>query len=190
MLVEFPLFAAGINYFPGEISALRVFEPRYLLLIGDSIVKEKKFLVGRNLDEINQIVSEVEIIEHQDISNAEQLVIIESKKLFKVKNIDLNQEYPMCSAIEHNDIGLPPSIGELDELEKKIKKMTAKLIEQGLNTNIPEFVIDSENRLIKLWELCIYTPMDLNIKNVLINENDISKRFVILTNYVDNVIKT
>jgi hypothetical protein len=157
--------------------------------MGDSIVKEKNFLVGRNLDEINQIVSEVEIIEHQDISNAEQLVIIESKKLLKVKNIDLNQEYPMCSVVEHNDIGLPPSIIELDELENKIKKMTAKLIEQGLNTNIPEFVIDSENRLIKLWELCIYTPMDLKIKNVLINENDISKRFVILSNYVDNVIK-
>ena len=25
MLVEFPFFAAGINYFPGEISALRYF---------------------------------------------------------------------------------------------------------------------------------------------------------------------
>ncbi len=35
MLVEFPIFGAGINYFPTEISALRVFEPRYLLLIGD-----------------------------------------------------------------------------------------------------------------------------------------------------------
>ena len=79
---------------------------------------------------------------------------------------------------------------ELDELEKKITKMTAKLIEQGLNTTIPEFVIDSENRLIKLWELCIYTPMDLNIKNVLINENDISKRFEILSTYIDNVIKS
>jgi len=158
-------------------------------LIGDSIVKEKNFLVGRNLDQINQIVSEVNIIEHQDISNAEQLVIIESINLLKVKNIDLNQEYPMCSAVEHNDIGLPPSIDELDELEKKITKMTAKLIEQGLNTTIPEFVIDSENRLIKLWELCIYTPMDLNIKNVLINENDISKRFEILSTYIDNVIK-
>ncbi len=42
MLVEFPFFAAGINYFPGEISALRVFEPRYLLLIGDSIIDSKK----------------------------------------------------------------------------------------------------------------------------------------------------
>ena len=63
MLVEFPFFAAGINNFPGEISALRVFEPRYLLLIGDSIIKEQNFLVGRNLEEINQIVSEVEIIE-------------------------------------------------------------------------------------------------------------------------------
>ena len=52
MLVEFPFFVAGINYFPGEISALRVFEPRYLLLIGDSIINSKNFLVGRNIEKL------------------------------------------------------------------------------------------------------------------------------------------
>ena len=93
MLVEFSFFAAGINNFPGEISALRVFEPRYLLLIGDSIINEQNFLVGRNLEEVNQIVSEVEILEHQDITNAEQLVIVETKKLHKVKNINIDNEY-------------------------------------------------------------------------------------------------
>jgi Lon protease-like protein len=189
MLVEFPFFAAGINNFPGEISALRVFEPRYLLLIGDSIIKEQNFLVGRNLEEIHQIVSEVEIIEHQDISNAEQLVIVETKKLHKVKNFNMENEYPICYVSEHTDVGLPPNIDELDDLEKNIKKMTAKLIEQGLNTSIPEFLIDSENRFNKLWELCIYTPMDINTKNLLISENDISKRFELLYKYVENMLK-
>ena len=66
---------------------------------------------------------------------------------------------------DHNDIGLPPDINELDILEKNIKKMTAKLIEQGLNTTIPEFIVDRDNRINKLWELCIYTPMDLKTKN-------------------------
>jgi Lon protease-like protein len=48
MIVEFPFFAAGINYFPHEISVLRIFEPRYLLLIGDSIKITVHFvLVGR-----------------------------------------------------------------------------------------------------------------------------------------------
>ena len=96
MLVEFPFFAAGINYFPGEISALRVFEPRYLLLIGDSIVNSKNFLVGRNMEELGQVVSEVEILEHQDISNAEQLVVIECKNLYVVKEIITENEYPIC----------------------------------------------------------------------------------------------
>ena len=89
---------------------------------------------------------------------------------------------------EHNDVGLPPDVDELESLEKKIKKMTAKLIEQGLNTTIPEFLIDSDNRLNKLWELCIYTPMDLETKNYIINQNDIFKRYEILNNYVDSVL--
>ena len=188
MLVEFPFFVAGINYFPGEISALRVFEPRYLLLIGDSIINSKNFLVGRNIEKLGQIVSEVEILEHQDISNAEQLVIIECKNLYKVKEISLDNEYPLCKVNDHNDIGLPPDVIELDNLEKNIKKMTAKLIEQGLNTSIPEFEVDSDNRINKLWELCIYTPMDLETKNYILNQNDISKRYETLFNYVDSIL--
>ena len=188
MLVEFPFFAAGINYFPGEISALRVFEPRYLLLIGDSIVNSKSFLVGRNMEELGQVVSEVEILEHQDISNAEQLVVIECKNLYKVKEIITENEYPICKINDHNDVGLPPGVNELDNLEKNIKKMTAKLIEQGLNTTIPEFLVDSENRINKLWELCIYTPMDLETKNYILNQNDIFKRYETLLNYVESVL--
>ena len=69
MLVEFPIFGAGINYFPTEISALRVFEPRYLLLIADSILNEKNFIVSSSLSDKYVIGSEVEIVEHQDIIN-------------------------------------------------------------------------------------------------------------------------
>ena len=57
MIVEFPLFGAGINYFPTEISALRVFEPRYLLLIGDIIKDNKNFLVSKNLEEIEKKIT-------------------------------------------------------------------------------------------------------------------------------------
>ena len=188
MLVEFPFFAAGINYFPGEISALRVFEPRYLLLIGDSIINSKNFLVGRNMEELGQVVSEVEILEHQDISNAEQLVVIECKNLYKVKEISIENEYPLCKVNDHNDVGLQPDKNELDILEKKIKKMTAKLIEQGLNTTIPEFIVDSDNRINKLWELCIYTPMDIETKDFILNQNEIFKRYETLLNYVESVL--
>ena len=66
MIVEFPIFGAGIIYFPTELSALRVFEPRYLLLIADAIKQRKTFCVSNNLGEEGQVISEVEIIEHRD----------------------------------------------------------------------------------------------------------------------------
>ena len=87
-------------------------------------------------------------------------------------------------------MGLPPGVDELDILEKNIKKMTAKLIEQGLNTTIPDFLVDSENRINKLWELCIYTPMDLETKNYILNQNDIFKRYETLFNYVESVLNS
>ena len=90
----------------------------------------------------------------------------------------------------HYDVGLPPGVNELDILEKNIKKMTAKLIEQGLNTTIPEFLVDNENRINKLWELCIYTPMDLETKNYILNQNDIFKRYETLLKYVESVLNS
>ena len=153
MLVEFPFFAAGINYFPGEISALRVFEPRYLLLIGDSIVNSKSFLVGRNMEELGQVVSEVEILEHQDISNAEQLVVIECKNLYKVKEIITENEYPICRIIDHNDVGLPPGVDELDisklstVVRAKYGSINAAQEKLGTVEEIKEIFIDFQKNL-------------------------------------------
>ena len=189
MLVDFPIFGAGINYFPTEISALRVFEPRYLLLIGDAIKDDKNFLVSKNLEELHQTVSEVRIIEHQDISNAEQLIIIECLKLHKLKKISINSEYPLSKVEEFNEIGLPPSIDELATLEKCVSRLIAKLIESGINLAIPEFIVNNENRLRKLHELCITTPLDLNTRYLIIDENDLYKKYEILNNFVQKQLK-
>ncbi len=189
MLVDFPIFGAGINYFPTEISALRVFEPRYLLLIGDAIKDDKNFLVSKNLEELHQTVSEVRIIEHQDISNAEQLIIIECLKQHKLKKISINSEYPFSSVEEFNEIGLPPSIDELAILEKYVSRLIAKLIESGINLAIPEFIVNNENRLRKLHELCITTPLDLDTRYLIIDENDLYKKYEILNNFVQKQLK-
>lgn len=189
MLVDFPIFGAGINYFPTEISALRVFEPRYLLLIGDAIKDARNFLVSKNLEELHQTVSEVRIIEHQDISNAEQLIIIECIKLHKLKKISINSEYPLSRVEEFNEIGLPPSIDELAILEKYISRLIAKLIESGINLAIPEFIVNNENRLRKLHELCITTPLDLDTRYLIIDENDLYKKYEILNKFVEKQLE-
>jgi Lon protease-like protein len=189
MLVDFPIFGAGINYFPTEISALRVFEPRYLLLIGDAIKDDKNFLVSKNLEDLHQTVSEVRIIEHQDISNAEQLVIIECLEVHKLKKISIDSEYPFCKVEEFNEVGLPPSVAELTVLEKSISRLIAKLIENGINLAIPEYIVNYENRLNKLHELCITTPLDLKTRYLIIDENDLYKKYEILNKYVEKQLE-
>ena len=187
MIVEFPIFGAGIIYFPTEISALRVFEPRYLLLIADAIKQRKTFCVSSNLDEESQIISEVEIIEHRDISNAEQLVLVKCVNLYKTKSIKTDKEYPICNAEIIIDIGLPPTTEELDKLQIKVKESLSELIEKGLDIDIPTFEIETENRILSLWEICSKIPMTMNLRNKLLLSNDISYRFNLLKNYLDEV---
>ena len=187
MIVEFPLFGAGIIYFPTELSALRVFEPRYLLLIADAIKQSSTFCVSNNLDEENQVISEVEIIEHRDISNAEQLVLVKCINLYKIKSIKIDKEYPVCNAEIIIDVGLPPKIEELKNLQIKINKSLSELIDKGLDIDIPTFEIDTENRILSLWEICTKIPMTMDLRNKLLLSNDINYRFKMLESYLEEI---
>ena len=187
MIVEFPLFGAGIIYFPTELSALRVFEPRYLLLIADAIKQRSTFCVSNNIDDENQIVSEVEIIEHRDISNAEQLVLVKCINLYKIINIKTDKEYPICNAEILINVGLPPKIEQLNKLQLKITNNLSELIEKGLDIDIPIFEIDTENRILSLWEFCSKIPMTMDLRNKLLNSNDINYRFKLLDNYLNEI---
>ena len=187
MIVEIPLFGAGINYFPTEISVLRVFEPRYLLLIGDSIKHDTLFSVGKNLSEIGQIVSEVKIIDHKDISNAEQIVVVECTGLIKTLDLLSENEYPKALCERISDIGLPPTEEELIKLQKDITKGIGKMVEQGLDIDLPVFEIDTSNRILKLWELSSKIPMSDDLRSKIIYENDVLKRYEILKSYVNKI---
>ena len=187
MIVEIPLFGAGINYFPTEISVLRVFEPRYLLLIGDSIKNDTLFSVGKNLSEIGQIVSEVKIIDHKDISNAEQIVVVECTGLIKTLDLLSEDEYPKALCERISDIGLPPTEEELIKLQKDITKGIGKMVEQGLDIDLPVFEIDTSNRILKLWELSSKIPMSDDLRSKIIYENDVLKRYEILKSYVNKI---
>ena len=187
MIVEIPLFGAGINYFPTEISVLRVFEPRYLLLIGDSIKNDTLFSVGKNLSEICQIVSEVKIIDHKDISNAEQIVVVECTGLIKTLDLLSENEYPKALCERISDIGLPPTEEELIKLQKDITKGIGKMVEQGLDIDLPVFEIDTSNRILKLWELSSKIPMSDDLRSKIIYENDVLKRYEILKSYVNKI---
>ena len=187
MIVEIPLFGAGINYFPTEISVLRVFEPRYLLLIGDSIKNDTFFSVGKNLSEIGQIVSEVKIIDHKDISNAEQIVVVECTGLIKTLDLLSENEYPKALCERISDIGLPPTEEELIKLQKDITKGIGKMVEQGLDIDLPVFEIDTSNRILKLWELSSKIPMSDDLRSKIIYENDVLKRYEILKSYVNKI---
>lgn len=187
MIVEIPLFGAGINYFPTEISVLRVFEPRYLLLIGDSIKNDTTFSVGKNLSETGQIVSEVKIIDHKDISNAEQIVVVECTGLIKTLDLLSENEYPKALCEIVSDIGLPPTEEELIKLQKDITKGIGKMVEQGLDIDLPVFEIDTSNRILKLWELSSKIPMSDDLRSKIIYENDVLKRYEILKSYVNKI---
>ena len=187
MIVEIPLFGAGINYFPTEISVLRVFEPRYLLLIGDSIKNDTLFSVGKNLSEIGQIVSEVKIIDHKDISNAEQIVVVECTGLIKTLDLLSENEYPKALCERISDIGLPPTEEELIKLQKDITKGIGEMVEQGLDIDLPVFEIDTSNRILKLWELSSKIPMSDDLRSKIIYENDVLKRYEILKSYVNKI---
>ena len=90
-------------------------------------------------------------------------------------------------AEEYTEIGLPPSKEELEELQKNITRAIAKMVENGLDIDLPNYVYDSQNRINKLNELCIVMPMNIDLRNEIIKENDLYKKYEILNSYTKNI---
>ena len=82
---------------------------------------------------------------------------------------------------------MPPTIEELDALQIRIKDSLSELIEKGLDIDIPTFEIDTENRILSLWEICSKIPMTMDLRNKLLLSNDISYRFNLLNNYLNEI---
>ena len=82
---------------------------------------------------------------------------------------------------------MPPTTDQLDNLQIKIKESLSELIEKGLDIDIPTFEIDTENRILSLWEICSKIPMTMDLRNKLLLSNDISYRFNLLENYLDEI---
>jgi len=94
-----------------------------------------------------------------------------------------------CFVDEIIDVGLPPSEEELLQLQSDIKKVISMLIEQGLDMQLPDFEIDTESRIISLWNLCTKVPMSIEMRNKLLSHNSIDDRFEELNNYVQLILK-
>ena len=63
------------------------------------------------------------------------------------------------------------------------------LIEQGLDMQLPDFEIDTESRIISLWNLCTKVPMSIEMRNKLLSHNSIDDRFEELSKYVQLILK-
>jgi hypothetical protein len=75
----------------------------------------------------------------------------------------------------------------LINLQKDITKGIGKMVEQGLDIDLPVFEIDTSNRILKLWELSSKIPMSDDLRSKIICENDVLKRYEILKSYVNKI---
>ena len=62
-----------------------------------------------------------------------------------------------------------------------------KMVEQGLDIDLPIFENDTSNRILKLWELTAKVPMIDELRKSLIEEKEIIKRYEILVNYIKSI---
>ena len=65
--------------------------------------------------------------------------------------------------------------------------MGSEMCIRDRDINLPNFIYDSENRINKLNELCIVMPMNIDLRNEIIKENDLYKKYEILNSYTKNI---
>ena len=131
----------------------------------------------------------------------------QTKNIGKIKLLGVDQDGRNITLFIHNKTLLKSSIlalydkwgQELERLNLDVTKPKIRLKSKNIvKENMLAFVqfIDSENEsqsnkqvVNKLHELCITTPLDLKTRYLIIDENDLYKKYEILNKFVEKQLE-
>lgn len=170
---EMPFFPLGVTLLPNDLLPLRIFEPRYIQLINDSVENNTTFGIpyvkNSIMQEFGSEVRVTEILKRR--ANGEMVITIEGMDNFKV--VDFQKDF-------YDKLYSGGTISKIPKLEKIVNSEILDLANE-LRFNLR----NSENNKIDLFEIATLLKLNdeekfkfLSLDDTLLKEEFIVKRMV------------
>lgn len=200
-MTELPLFPLGAVLLPHGRMALRIFEPRYLALVSDSLKRQQPFGViwiregrdivvpgGETMPKLAPIGTLATIVDWSEVDGSQLPggrlgITIEGGRRFRLLGSRQRADYLVLGEVELLDDDepqpLPSGVDELIDLQRQLLEHPA-IARLGV---VPE--CDDGNRLISL--LCQYLPVPEPVRFDLLAQPDLEARTQKLLTLLDQL---
>ena len=166
MAYELPMFPLGSVLFPNTVLPLRVFEPRYQMLVDDCVAGDGRFgvvLIERGSevgggDTRFEIGTIAQIAGIADLEEGHRLVLAVGTGRFEVDRWLPDEPYPRAVIKELIDPITPPSDLPIAETELKLRRALALLSEAGYDVGDTGFEVSDETG-VAVDQLCALAPL-------------------------------
>jgi len=195
-VTELPLFPLGAVLLPHGRMALRIFEPRYLSLVSDSLKRQQPFGViwiregrdivvpgGETMPKLAPIGTLATIVDWNEQPGGMLGIVIEGGSRFRLLGSRQRADYLVLGEVELLDEDapqpLPVGVDDLIELQRQLLEHPA-IARLGV---VPES--DDGNRLINL--LCQFLPVPEPVRFELLAQPDLEARTQKLLTLLDQL---
>jgi len=166
MPYELPMFPLGSVLFPNTVLPLRVFEPRYQMLVHDCVAGDGKFgvvLIERGSevgggDTRFEVGTIAYIAGVADLEDGHRLVLAVGTGRFEVQQWLPDDPYPRAVISELTNETAPPSMRMIADTEKKLRRTLALMSEAGYDVGDTSFQLSDQDR-VAIDQLCALAPL-------------------------------
>lgn len=160
------MFPLGNPLIPFAMVSLRIFEPRYLQMIGECIEQsapfgvvliERGFEVGGG-DQRSAIGTVAQLVDVSDLPGGELAVVAVGVERIRILEWLPDDPYPIARVERLGEVASPPAATRIDAIDRQLQLVLALVSEAGIDVGPLEYEL-SPRPEVAAHQLCALAPV-------------------------------
>ncbi len=182
------MFPLGSPLIPFSMVTLRIFEPRYLQMIGECVEQaapfgivliERGFEVGGG-DQRSVIGTVAQLVDVSDLSDGELAVVAVGVERIRVLEWLPDDPYPIARVERMGEVVSPAAAARIDQIDQQLRLVLALVSEAGIDVGPLEYELSAQPE-VAAHQLCALAPVGAYDAQRLLGAPSVDERLELLS---------
>ena len=182
------MFPLGSPLIPFSMVTLRIFEPRYLQMIGECVEQaapfgivliERGFEVGGG-DQRSVIGTVAQLVDVSDLPDGELAVVAVGVERIRVLEWLPDDPYPIARVERLGEVVSPAAAARIDQIDQQLRLVLALVSEAGIDVGPLEYELSTQPE-VAAHQLCALAPVGAYDAQRLLGAQSVDERLELLS---------
>lgn len=182
------MFPLGSPLIPFSLVTLRVFEPRYLQMIGECVEQgapfgvvliERGFEVGGG-DQRSVIGTVAQLVDVSDLPDGELAVVAVGVERIRVLEWLPDDPYPIARVERLDEVVSPTAPARIEQIDRQLRGVLALVSEAGIDVGPLEYELSNQPE-VAAHQLCALAPVGAYDAQRLLGASSVDERLELLS---------